>query len=413
MFSAVVAALLVAAATATGPHTGERLLLLQVPDAKTVKLMEDLQNTHLLKLDFWGHPHEGQSVLVRVPVKSQYLLSQTLKAQGVKYEVAVEDLQTLIDAETASNTLYARKGANYYMHFDEMVRLMNKLAKKYPDIATLYNIGKSFEGRDLLVLKLSSGGANKKAAFIHSGFHSREWIASASTVWMMNEMATNHDQRNISAALDKYDWYFMPMSNPDGYEYSRLVNRFWRKTRSKNFYCDGADPNRNWDAHFGGVGTSGFPCSDIYRGRFAFSEPETKAQSEFLLSLIKGNGVSMYFDIHCFSQLWFTPFGNDPNNKPADYNELLRVANIGKKAIHNYGGRDYTVGQPGSILYSASGGAYDWAKINGVKYSYALELRPEGAGNGMNGFVTPAAEIPDSGLETMTGILAAAAATLE
>lgn len=29
------------------------------------------------------------------------------------------------------------------------------------------------------------------------------------------------------------DWYIMPVSNPDGYEFSLTYDRMWKKTRSK------------------------------------------------------------------------------------------------------------------------------------------------------------------------------------
>lgn len=30
------------------------------------------------------------------------------------------------------------------------------------------------------------------------------------------------------------DWYILPVSNPDSYEFSLNYDRFWRKTRSKH-----------------------------------------------------------------------------------------------------------------------------------------------------------------------------------
>ena len=59
------------------------------------------------------------------------------------------------------------------------------------------------------------------------------------------------------------------------------------------------------------------------------------------------------------------------------------------------------------IKDAASGGAFDWTKAElGVKYSYALELRPDGGG--FFGFFVSPDEIPASGRETLAGIAAAA-----
>ena len=72
-----------------------------------------------------------------------------------------------------------------------------------------------------------------------------------------------------------------------GYEFSRTPgNRWWRKNRRRNANGSfGVDLNRNFDEHFGVVGTSSNPSSDTYRGPSAFSEPETKALTDFVLTL--------------------------------------------------------------------------------------------------------------------------------
>lgn len=35
-----------------------------------------------------------------------------------------------------------------------------------------------------------------------------------------------------SKLLDTVDWMILPVANPDGYEYSHVGDRLWRKTRS-------------------------------------------------------------------------------------------------------------------------------------------------------------------------------------
>jgi len=403
----------VAAVAWAGPYTGQQVLRLHPTTDEQTAMLDGLAQRGSLGLDFWGRPATGQDVDVRVLAQSISGVEDLLKAQKLSYDVIIDDVQALVDAENASNAAVVAPfgskrhwAVGKYARTSDIYDLMRTLAKKYSRVAELIPIGSSYEGRELLVLKLSSGGAGKQSVFLNSGFHSREWIASASTVWMMNEMVTQYgDNSQITALVDKYDWYFLPMANPDGYEFSHTGNRFWRKTRSRGMMCYGADPNRNWDAQFGGEGTSGFQCSDIYRGKHAFSEPETAAQAKFLKTLMPS--LAMYYDIHAYSELWFVPYGYSARAAPpADDAELRRVAAVGKAAIRNYGGRVYKIGTPPQILYAAAGGAYDWCKQEGVKYAYALELRPNGGG--MNGFVVDAREIVDSGKETLAGILAAA-----
>jgi carboxypeptidase A4 len=74
--------------------------------------------------------------------------------------------------------------------------------------------------------------------------------------------------------------------NPDGYEYTHTNNRLWRKNRRNPELgeCSGTDLNRNFDIYWAGQGTSPNPCSEIYTGTSAFSEPETQAVKDYLKS---------------------------------------------------------------------------------------------------------------------------------
>lgn len=99
----------------------------------------------------------------------------------------------------------------------------------------------------------------------------------------------------------------MPVLNPDGYVYSHEYDRFWKKSRSQHVakpsgglldsamtwlqqkrtggekICYGVDLDRNWLYHWGKRGSSKAPCNEFYAGPAPFSEPETKAVSDFLM----------------------------------------------------------------------------------------------------------------------------------
>lgn len=110
----------------------------------------------------------------------------------------------------------------------------------------------------------------------------------------------------------------------------------WRKTRKPNpgSSCVGVDPNRNWDAGFGGnvcfrlsfsrnvpniiylilgfiwlyvgPGASGSPCSETYRGTRAHSESEVKSIVDF----VKAHGnIKAFISIHSYSQMLLYPYG--------------------------------------------------------------------------------------------------------
>ena len=51
------------------------------------------------------------------------------------------------------------------------------------------------------------------------GIHAREWIAPAVSTYMIREIVENYDAHPIYA--DSVNFHFLPLANPDGYEFSR------------------------------------------------------------------------------------------------------------------------------------------------------------------------------------------------
>lgn len=371
---------------------------------------ETEEQVHFLKkwmatmdLDLWSEPSAvGHNVDVRVPV---YLIEEfeaTLKAQDMTYEVMIDNVENAILAQEESNLPNAfAYGFSYekYNSYSDIVSELRALARKYPQAST-FDVGKTYEGRTMTGLKIGSG--NKPVVWIDGGIHAREWISPATTMWFLNKLLTSSDA-NVAAVLAKYDFYFLPVFNADGYVYTRSANtreaRFWRKTRSPQGWCKGADPNRNWDYKFGGAGTSSNPCSDIYHGKYGFSEIEVKQVSDYLRTL----NLKAYFNVHAYSQLLLTPWSYT-TSYPSDYAEIKRVGDAFSSALSRRYGTQYRVGPPSRILYAVAGGSIDWTyAVLGVKYSYALELRDKGR----YGFLLPANQIKPSGEETSDAFIAA------
>jgi carboxypeptidase A len=122
---------------------------------------------------------------------------------------------------------------------------MDDIQKGHPDTATMINIGESFEGRPLKVIKISTND-NNPAIFIEANIHAREWISSATAVWLINEFLTTTNS-SVKKLTETITWYILPVTNPDGFKFSHDENRLWRKTRSiHNIFCRGVDPNRNF-----------------------------------------------------------------------------------------------------------------------------------------------------------------------
>jgi len=140
-----------------------------------------------------------------------------------------------------------------YHRLSDIYEYMYFLQKQYPDLAEVINIGQTVEKRPMLVLKIGSKKFSDKPAIVmEGGIHAREWISPATVTFIINELVVKHRQNQD--LLDFYDWYILPVANPDGYEYTFTSNRMWRKNRSRNkelsfpmSLCEGVDLNRNLD----------------------------------------------------------------------------------------------------------------------------------------------------------------------
>lgn len=132
----------------------------------------------------------------------------------------------------------------YYRH-DDILRYLEYLAETYPNLCTIHEIGRSYEGKPIKLLKISNGNPGNKAIWVDGGIHAREWITPATVTFIMNHFVSNFESE--SNAVQNIDWYFSPVLNPDGYEYSHTRDRLWRKNRRGGYgSCAGVDLNRNF-----------------------------------------------------------------------------------------------------------------------------------------------------------------------
>ena len=176
---------------------------------------------------------------------------------------------------------------------------------------------------------------------MNSGIHAREWISPATATFLMKELIENS---KYDCILNQFDFVFVPVINVDGYAYTFTTNRLWRKTRSRPQWfrqssddrsirtaddldlpdhlldnlrnnptakvfnpCVGTDGNRNFDFKWGQAGASRFPCVPFYSGTEPFSEPETRALSNYILQ--NKDKIAMYITLHSYGQLWLLPWG--------------------------------------------------------------------------------------------------------
>ncbi|XP_032062894.1 carboxypeptidase A1-like [Aythya fuligula] len=411
-------AALVAVAAATEDFVGHQVLRIVPSSDEELRRVQELQDLEELQLDFWLSPRgTGDPVDVRVPFRSLQPLKAHLEANGVPYSIMIEDVQALVDHEQMQMLRHRRRlqplstdtfDYSSYHNLDEIYAFMDLLVAENPNLVSKLEIGRSTEDRPLYVLKFSKGGTNRPAIWIDTGIHSREWVTQASGVWFAKKIVQDQEKdEGLASILDQMDIFLEIVTNPDGFVFTHTTNRMWRKTRSKRSgsLCIGVDPNRNWDAGFGGSGSSSNPCSETYRGPYADSEPEVQA----IVNFVKNHGnIKAFISIHSYSQLLLYPYGYTTTPVP-DAEELHQVAEEAVAALSSLYGTKYTYGSIIRTIYQASGGTIDWTYNQGIKYSFTFELRD----TGRYGFLLPASQIVPTAQETWLALKVIMRHTLE
>lgn len=314
--------------------------------------------------------------------------------------VAVHALMASVILATVASEVNAQWYNNYKSVAQYNAR-MDQMISDHPDLATPISIGTSHEGRDIRGLRITGNGSSsvaKKAVVFHGLIHAREWIAGMTTMYAADELLDGYSaDARVQNVMDNVEFFVIPVLNPDGYEYSRTTDRFWRKNRRPG---GGVDLNRNFDYNWGPGfgGSSGNPSSEIYRGPSPFSEPESQALRDLFLD---NQQIVSHIDFHSYGQLIAGPWGYTLDNPP-DVDILDRQAEIMANSIQAVSGETYLWGDDTNVLGIANGITNDWAYGDQGVFSYTVELRPDSFNPG---FDLPASEIIPTATEIFPTVL--------
>ncbi|TDG38674.1 hypothetical protein AWZ03_014904 [Drosophila navojoa] len=341
--------------------------------------------------------------VVVAPHKIPDLLEILGKAK-IKYELQSKDFQKSIDEIEGEVSDRSNASSEYnwldYHDLEDTYAWMRSLAKQNPQIVTLLEVGKTYEGRSILGLKISKSGSEKPGIFIEAGIHAREWISPAAATYIINELLTSN-VASIKQLGDNYNWYIVPHVNPDGFVYSRKTNRIWRKTRKPYGNCFGADPNRNWDFHWNKWNYKNRPCGDEYAGPNAFSEIEILSLSNYIASM--KNKIQLYLSLHSFSQVLVYPYGYTAS-LPDNIKDYQQVAKAAISAISKRYNTKYVAKSIYNFASHVSGSSLDWVYgTQGVRMTFCYELRPDSE---FFGFLLPPSQIIPTSEELLDSITA-------
>jgi len=363
-----------------------------------------------LGLDVWRYDSDKNFIKGRLDYTHSEVSDELLEKLGsLDFNVISDDLDSL-----SKSVFRTKRDTDFdYDQYHDLQTIQNwavdmAAANQNVDYVTF---GQSYEGRDMFALEIS-GEKNAPGIFIDCGIHAREWISPAWCQYLVHYLLDNPNSDPDVATLRKLNWYIVPVLNPDGYEFTWTTNRMWRKTRSENGFCIGVDPNRNYDANWGGPGSSGNSCTDTYRGPKVESEIETRNHVSYMTGLqSKGANLRLYLTYHSFSQLIIFPYAYDFTSVPENYDQLNTLAEAASEAIKAVDQKVYVTGQTTETLYPAAGGSDDWAKdhVPDLPLVYTVEMRDTGD----YGFLLPEDQIRMNCLENFAAVKVMAKYVLE
>jgi hypothetical protein len=291
---------------------------------------------------------------------------------------------------------------------DNIVTQLQKLATKYPRITKLEVIGHTIRGVPIYAMKVTKDADKKRdgsrpAVLFSATQHAREWLAGEVSRRTLRMFVDNYgrngtavgtdgnpldgvDAKEITKLVDHNELWFVPVANPDGYDYTfDPPNRLWRKNLRDNdgdgqiTNVDGVDPNRNFPQHWGydDEGSSPNPPDQTYRGTAPLSEPETRAFD----GLLKRVHFAWNKNDHTFGPLLLWPAGWQFDTHEADEPIFRTIAGVeGAPAIPGFHPK------VGSDLYTTNGETNDHAYFTYGTISFTPEGDPAPSGSG---FVFP------------------------
>ncbi|NUR94600.1 MAG: zinc carboxypeptidase, partial [Kribbellaceae bacterium] len=233
---------------------------------------------------------KGSGGKVSVEVVMSKRQAAKLRSDGVELKVK----QVKGHDASAEAARLAAAGPTVFRPYSGTGGLQAELAQTAaanPGLAKLVTIGTTVNGKPIVAVKVTKDARTttdgSRPSVLYAGAqHAREWITPEMVRRLMHYMIDGYGKSaEITQLVNTTELWFLPVANPDGYDYTFTGDRLWRKNLRDNNNDgaiapgDGVDLNRNLATKWGydNEGSSPDPSSETYRGPGPNSEPETRA----------------------------------------------------------------------------------------------------------------------------------------
>ncbi|XP_032308592.1 carboxypeptidase B [Drosophila ananassae] len=371
--------------------------------------------------EVWNINQDGIDILIEQ--RNVADAKQYMERVGFSYNVMISDIEAAIDETYAevpaaehpldsvrNNSLpwLEPEGSlmNWRRYHDQadIQQFQQLLLERHSDLVEIIQIGVTRNKRPLEVIRVSNGHPDNWAIFVDAGLQARDWLSPAALTYALSKLAhlwpkakgQSQGQREGRAekAMRRIDWYFLPLANPDGYQYSRHTDRLWTKNRAHDpaSGCYGVNLDRNF-GHAWGEGSTSNPCKNLYRGAQSFSEPESRAVRNFLAGMREYLGA--YVSLSGYGQAITYPWG-DADFVTENQPELKKTARRAVLALRRLNQAEYSAGTSYRQKLARPGNSADWVQDQiAPQLVFNLFLKDQGR----YGYLMPPHYIVESGEE--------------
>uniref|UniRef100_A0A6P7FUX0 Carboxypeptidase D n=1 Tax=Diabrotica virgifera virgifera TaxID=50390 RepID=A0A6P7FUX0_DIAVI len=307
---------------------------------------------------------EGKTVIqhfelkLHTPQSDNYMSPDTVNSTSDKYGFMIPDDKIF-----------------KHHHYDEMIKFMESYNNTYSSFTRMHSIGKTVQGRDLMVFVIGNTPdhhvAGKPDFKYIANIHGNEVVGRELLLYLIKYICERYgaDER-ITKLVNTTRIHILPSMNPDGYEIAKegdgssLVGR----NNANDF-----DLNRNFPDQYGENQYNRDP------------QPETKAVMNWVLS----EPFVLSANLHNGALVANYPFDDTPNNtalenvSPDDklFKHLASTYANAHKTMHNgvacpmFPNETFTGGiTNGAKWYSITGGMQDWNYLVAGCMEVTLEI---------------------------------------
>jgi len=186
-----------------------------------------------------------------------------------------------------------------YMTLEEIYAAMEAHQEAWPDMVSVFEYGKSVDGRPLLVMRISTGGSGKPKILYSANIHGNEMAGNMICMALIDHFLESYGRdRDLTWLMDRVEVHVIPVMNPDGMartvrqqdRYGVLFTLTRKNSRQVDLNRNFPYPPEALDRLKDSAGSSKKWMTN-YRGPAPLSEPESRALDELF--------VSQRYVVHC------------------------------------------------------------------------------------------------------------------